>query len=101
MSRMSALTTFRLIGSPTNPGCPYCLPCSDCLSVERDIPTGGVGVGAAAIAVCLDCCTAGVWSSVLLPTTFDSVGAAKAVMPERHTSNRTSVVQMMADLTRG
>src|SRR4051794_6790469 len=26
MSRMSALTTFRLIGSPRNPGSPYILP---------------------------------------------------------------------------
>jgi hypothetical protein len=30
MSRMSALTTLRLIGSPTKPGWPYILPCAVC-----------------------------------------------------------------------
>src|SRR5579885_760537 len=30
MSRMSALTTLRLIGSPTKPGWPYCAPCETC-----------------------------------------------------------------------
>src|SRR5215204_6057970 len=77
MSRMSALTTFRLIGSPTNPGCPYWRPCSDCLSVARDMPTGGVGTGAAA-EVC--------W--------------ATTPAAERHASDRTSAILLMADLTR-
>src|SRR5689334_719273 len=79
MSRMSALTTFRLIGSPTNPGWPYWRPCSDCLSAERDMPTGDVGSGAAD-EVCW-------W--------------AKTPVAARQTSERTSVVLLMADLTRG
>src|SRR6185369_3140428 len=81
MSRMSALTTFRLIGSPINPGCPYWRPWSDCLSVARVIPTGGVGAGIAD-----EVCWAGFW--------------ANTPAAERHTSNRTSVVLVMADSTR-
>src|SRR5215831_9940799 len=43
MSRMSALTTFRLIGSPTNPVWPYWRPCPGCcdmLSLAGDVLTG-------------------------------------------------------------
>src|SRR5690242_19538182 len=47
MSRTSALTTFKLIGSLTNPACPYCrprLPCVDMLSFAGDTPSFcGVG----------------------------------------------------------
>src|SRR5215831_169098 len=47
MSRMSALTTFRLIASPTNPGCPYWRPwpcCIDMLSLAG-LPMGLAGSG--------------------------------------------------------
>src|SRR6266705_3369745 len=51
MSRISAFTTFRLIGSPTNPGMPYRRPWSACaamLSLVGDIPDDlGVGDGEA------------------------------------------------------
>src|SRR5215831_7854920 len=47
MSRISALTTFRLIGSPTDPLWPYWRPCPDCcdmLSLAGDVPVlAGVG----------------------------------------------------------
>src|SRR5215467_11494620 len=47
MSRMSAFTTFRLIGSPTNPVWPYWRPCPGCcdmLSLAGDVPVlPGVG----------------------------------------------------------
>src|ERR1044072_3414615 len=58
---MSALTTLRLMGSPTKPGWPYRCPCSDCATlfcevgeIFTDGPVGrgrdgkGVGVGGAA-----------------------------------------------------
>src|SRR5262245_8310785 len=98
MSRMSALTTLRLIGSPMNPGCPYCLPCSDCLSVARDIPTGGVGDGAAVV-VCCVFCVAG-FDTPPLAETFGSWGAAIRLVLQTQTSHRTSAIQI-ADLTRG
>src|SRR5215210_2595943 len=88
MSRMSALTTFRFIGSPINPGCPYWRPWSDCLSVAGDMPTGGVGIGVAAA------CWTGFWSSE------EYFVAARMPVAERHTSDRTSVVLLPADLTR-
>src|SRR5690242_316707 len=47
MSRMSAFTTLRLIGSPTNPPWPYWRPCPGCrdmLSLAGDdTPCDGVG----------------------------------------------------------
>src|SRR5262245_5141803 len=91
MSRMSALTTFRLIGSPTNPGCPYWRPCSDCLSFAGDMPTGGVGIGFA-----VELCWAGSWPS-LLTALF---GAANTPAAKRQTSDRTSAVLLMADSAR-
>src|SRR5437870_2110471 len=49
MSRTSALTTFKLIGSPTNPTWPYCRPWAAwgaVLSLLGVIPVGrGGGVG--------------------------------------------------------
>src|SRR6185503_7135910 len=49
MSRISALTTFRLIGSPINPDWPYWRPwpiCVDIFSLAGVIPgLSGVGVG--------------------------------------------------------
>jgi hypothetical protein len=42
MSRMSALTTLRLMGSPTKPGWPYCAPCVVC-AVCEGLAGGGVG----------------------------------------------------------
>src|SRR5258708_28604238 len=50
MSRTSALTTLRLIGSPTNPDWPYCcpwLPWAAILSLAGEIlgRVGGVGDG--------------------------------------------------------
>src|SRR5215470_6134390 len=98
MSRMSALTTLRLIGSPMNPGCPYCLPCSDCLSLARDIPTGGVGDGAATAVCCAGCVAGFDTAAVAGPLGF--WGAAIAPMLQTETSHRTSAVQI-ADLTRG
>src|SRR6185369_3301649 len=91
MSRMSALTTFRLIGSPTKPGCPYWRPCSDCLSFAGDMPTGGVGIGFAD-----KVCWAGSWPSLM--TAF--FVAANTPAAERHTSERTSAVLLMADSAR-
>src|SRR5437868_13142920 len=47
MSRTSALTTFRLIGSPTKPAWPYCRPwfdCADMLSFAGET-AGLAGVG--------------------------------------------------------
>src|SRR5215831_14125306 len=47
MSRTSALTTFKLIGSPTNPGWPYCLPWPDCIDMLSlaGLPIGLAGSG--------------------------------------------------------
>src|ERR671915_565575 len=99
MSRMSALTTLRLIGSPTNPGCPYWRPCSDCLSLPREKPTGGVGAGAAGPAGPQGVFVAMFWAAPEA-TVFEFWGAARMLVLEMQTSNRTSVVHM-ADLTRG
>src|SRR5882724_1435639 len=103
MSLISALTTFRLMGSPTKPGWPYCRPCCVCRSCDGEIAALGVGVGVADD----PCCT---WFgkpllaatlSALIPDSGSSLGAAKLPMPQRHISNRTSVVLFVADVSRG
>src|SRR3954469_22065927 len=47
MSRTSALTTLRLIGSPTKPDWPYCLPWPACICMLSFIglPVGFTGSG--------------------------------------------------------
>src|ERR1044072_3321846 len=47
MSRTSALTTLRLIDSPTNPSWPYCLPWPACICMLSFIglPVGFTGSG--------------------------------------------------------
>src|ERR1700737_4744014 len=58
MSRMSALTTFKLIGSPTKPPWPYCRPwldCADMLSLAGETPgLEGVGEGSGWASTTLD-----------------------------------------------
>src|ERR1041385_7219053 len=47
VSRTSALTTFRLIGSPTNPDWPYCRPWLACCAMLsfNGVPPRFTGVG--------------------------------------------------------
>src|SRR2546426_6605303 len=111
MSRMSALTTFRLIGSPTKPGCPYCLPWSDCaiLSAAAEIATTGVGVGEGEGFCCG--AAAACWLefpeivmtfakrkvvALITAATGAPFVTPRALAPNRHRKSRTSVVLSMA-----
>ena len=100
---MSALTTLRLMGSPTKPGWPYCRPCCVWRSCAGDVITPGVCVGEAGGRCC-------VWvgntslaatASKLVRAGVGSFGAAKLPMPLRQISNRTSVVLFVAEVSRG
>src|SRR5260370_40862394 len=77
MSRTSALTALRLIGSPTNPDWPYCCPwllCAAILSLAGEIRGRGGGVGDGE----------GFCSPVTLsPSNCDATGTVDACLPNR------------------
>src|SRR6476469_7149313 len=97
MSRMSALTTFKLIGSPTKPGWPYCLPCCDWFAWfgAGEILAVGAGTGEGI-------CCAAVTSGVAEASTEVAVGtavaspAAKLCTPHIQIKTRTSVALLVA-----
>src|SRR4029079_12987344 len=99
MSRMSALTTFRLIGSPTKPGWPYCRPCCDCVAW---LDAGEILVLGATAGVGEGFCCGAVAAIVTVESMEVAVGtaaaspAAKLCTPHRQMKTRTSVVLMVA-----